>query len=251
MRPVINAYLDHTAAISVYNPERILCHPSNSKFELVMDVVELRVGDQQERVRLAVQDASFGATVQMKVTLPPQAQQTSGELWVGCQYGDGRVEYCKPISVDLPCHGTFSSNLKDINGFFLLKCSLVCLGLPVIRMCTLEENRCEVAVTYDPNIAHPENDYYHVESVEIGYHDSSHSWCPLYHQDGYDFSQNVLVVLPPSHNPIRRELQVAVKYLKCPTPVFSIPCPVDQEPICKFLPACLYFHGTLIIQWVE
>ena len=107
----------------------------------------------------------------------------------------------------------------------------------MIRMCTLEENQCEVAVAYEPNIAHPENDYYHVESVEIGCHDSSHSWCPLYHQDGYDFSQNVLVVLPPSHDPVRRELQVAVKYFKCSTPVFSEPHAVHQEPIRKFLTA--------------
>ena len=107
VRPVISTQVDHTAVISVYNPERILCHPSNSKFELVKDMLELRVGDQQERVCLAVEDASFGVTVVMKVTLPPQIQQTSGELWVGCQYGDSRVEYCKPISVDLPCHGMF------------------------------------------------------------------------------------------------------------------------------------------------
>ena len=109
VQPVVNAQLDHTALISVHNPDRIISHPSNSKFELVKDVLELRVGDQQERVCLAVQDTTFGAKVQMNVTLPPQLQQTSGELWVGCQYGDSRVEYCKPISVDLPCHGMFSS----------------------------------------------------------------------------------------------------------------------------------------------
>ena len=100
--------LNHTTVVSVQNPNRIVHHPSDSKFELVKDVVELKVGDQHERVRLAEVDASFGENVVIDITLPPQASQLSGELWVGCEYGDGRIEYCNPYEVaKLPCYGQY------------------------------------------------------------------------------------------------------------------------------------------------
>ena len=109
VRPVINMKmvpLTHTAIISIHNPDRILCHPSNSKYELVRNVVELKVGEQQERVHLAEVPACFGENIVINITLPPQASQVSGELRAGCEYGDGRVEFCNPCQVDkLPCYG--------------------------------------------------------------------------------------------------------------------------------------------------
>ena len=103
----------------------------------------------------------------------------------------------------------------------------------MIHTCTVEKSQCEVTVAYDPHIAHPDSEEYKIEWIEIGFHDSN-SWNPMHHSDGYDFSPNVLVVLPPSREPVQRQLQVAVKYVKCQEPVFSTPCTVDQQPISMF-----------------
>ena len=110
----------------------------------------------------------------------------------------------------------------------------ICVDPPVIHMCTVEKSQCEVTVAYDPRIAHPDSEEYKIEWMEIGFYDSSNSWSPIHHSDGYDFSPNVLVVLPPSREPVQRQLQVAVKYVKCLTPVFSTPYAVDQQPISMF-----------------
>ena len=105
---------------------------------------------------------------------------------------------------------------------------------PVIHMCTVEKSQCEVTVAYDPRIAHLDSEEYKIEWMEIGFYDSSNSWHSIHHKDGYDFSPNVLVALPPSREPVQRHLQVAVKYDNCLTPVFSKPYTVNQQPIGMF-----------------
>ena len=122
----------------------------------------------------------------------------------------------------------------------------ILLDLPVVRMCTVhdQENQCDVAVEFEPNITHPDHNYYNIESVEIGFHDTyTLSWCPLYHCDGCD-STTVVVVLPPSQDLVQRELQVAVKYFNCSTPMFSKSYIVDQQPICM-----LYNYVAMTLIW--
>ena len=115
------------------------------------------------------------------------------------------------------------------------------LDPPVIHMCTVEKSQCEVTVAYDPRIAHPDSEEYKIESIEIGFHDSD-SWHSIHHKDGYDFSPNVLVVLPPSREPVQRQLQVAVKYVKINVKHLSSAHPIqwiNNQSVCPVAMKCI------------
>ena len=103
---------------------------------------------------------------------------------------------------------------------------------PHIYSCVLEANQCEVSVSYTPNNTHQESDYYHIEWVKIGFHDSSYDWKELSRKNN-NCTSNILAVLPLSCEPAKRDIQVAVKYIKCATPIYSEPYTVEQPVIGK------------------
>ena len=91
--------------VIVYSPQRIMHHPSGLKFELrfYKFIIEK---DDDHTIDFGMADAEFNEDPTSHVfTLPPQACKTSGGLKVGAVYGDGTVEFCGPIKVELPCYG--------------------------------------------------------------------------------------------------------------------------------------------------
>lgn len=109
---------------------------------------------------------------------------------------------------------------------------------PTISECKLEDNQCDVSLAYNPHNTHVSSEYYHIEWVEFGFHESpEQNWVPLLHKDGYDYEyeSRCLVTLPPTSEDTHRDLKVAVKYVKCSTPIFSEPYKVEHLEIRKFL----------------
>ena len=98
---------NHEALVSVYNPKRLIYHPSNSKFELCKNVIVLINEDHNLSITLYTCDAKFGEDqCDVMVFLPLQACQMSGKLIVGAVYRDGRVEYSNQYFLDkLPYYG--------------------------------------------------------------------------------------------------------------------------------------------------
>lgn len=113
VQPSINVQMkpgNHEAVITVSNPRRIICHPSNSLFELRKNIIVLENNENKLRVILATLEAKFeeddSPALYQTVVIPPQSCEMSGNLIVGAEYGDGRVEYSKPHDIDkLPCYG--------------------------------------------------------------------------------------------------------------------------------------------------
>lgn len=74
-----------------------------------------------EEVQLTTTEATFDETPsQVCVTLPPQAEATSGVVWVGAEYGDGVVVQSKRVPVDdWPLYGRQCTGACTYNNMFL------------------------------------------------------------------------------------------------------------------------------------
>ncbi len=107
------------------------------------------------------------------------------------------------------------------------------LEKPTIETFTREHGGYAVSIAYNPNNTLPENEYYRIEYIEIGFRAGKEEWTVLDHKEGYNYTRRCQVILPPSLSPVKRSLQVVVKYKSCSTPVYSDVCVVDQPEICK------------------
>ena len=88
-------------------------------------------------------------------------------------------------------------------------------------------------VAYNPNIgANRESEAYRVEHIEIGCR-CLDQWRKLHREEGDRHAQECSVTLPPSPEVARRDLQVAVKYIRCPDVIFSDPWTVEQPALCE------------------
>ncbi len=107
-------------------------------------------------------------------------------------------------------------------------------GKPAITSHTYEDNGCDVSLAYNPNTAGSRtSEAYHIEYIEIGFFDSARQWKALDRKDGFNYTRRCTVTLPPSLEPVKRELQVAVKYKCCSDVIYSDKCPVQQIALCK------------------
>lgn len=104
---------------------------------------------------------------------------------------------------------------------------------PKIETCTLVHDGYAVNITYNP-FKSPQNDeYHHIEFIEVGLRDGER-WVPLDHEEGYNYEKKKhLMILPPSRSPVKRLLQVLVKYKRCPIRIYSEAYEVEQPAICK------------------
>lgn len=97
---------NHSACITIYNPKRLIHHPSSSSYELKKYIIAAIPGDGEDVV-LATMEAAFqDDPVQVPVILPPQIEAKNGVVKVGAKYGDGLVVYSKAALVeDWPLYG--------------------------------------------------------------------------------------------------------------------------------------------------
>ncbi len=96
---------NHTACITIYNPRRLIHHPSNF-YQLQRYIIVAKPQGGKEVV-LTTSEATFSEnSVEVPVTLPPQLTARSGEVMVGAEYGNGVVVYSKTDTVeDWPHYG--------------------------------------------------------------------------------------------------------------------------------------------------
>ena len=91
-----------------------------------------------------------------------------------------------------------------------------------------------MCVAYNPKDR--DSEAYRVEWIEIGYHDPSHpgKWEKLHREEGGSHVQERSLTLPPSPERVKRDLQVAVKYICCPDVIFSDSWTVEQPGLCEY-----------------
>ena len=89
-------------------------------------------------------------------------------------------------------------------------------------------------VAYNPSIGDRDSEAYRVEWIKIGYHDPSGKWEKLHREEGGSHVQECSLTLPPSPERVKRDLQVAVKYIRCPDIIFSDTWSVEQPGLCEY-----------------
>ena len=108
VQPVISVEMadqNHKVHVTVYSPQRMMYHPSQSKFKLQSYLFSVAV-DNGQTIDLGMSNAEFREDSTSHVfALPPQAHKMAGKLRVMAVYGDGVEVSSGPIKVEFPCYG--------------------------------------------------------------------------------------------------------------------------------------------------
>ena len=110
VQPVISVEMadqNHKVHVTVYSPQRMMHHPSQSKFELRSYKFSVAVDD-GPTTDLGTSNAEFREDSTSHVfALPPQAHKMAGKLRVMAVYGDGVEVSSGPLKVEFPCYGKY------------------------------------------------------------------------------------------------------------------------------------------------